>query len=120
MNSSIGYQFSNWLLINAVLIINLSIFKIFFIEQRILFKNFYFVQKCFFKINSTCSIESFLIRVPPDHSLLPAPRSVSSVDTPFIASECQGIQLKPLFAYIILCFPLYSFQNLAFTLRTRD
>ena len=67
-----------------------------------------------------CSLKSFLIREPPDQSLLPAPRSVSSVDTPFIASECQGIQLKPLFAYIILCFPLYSFQNLAFMLRTRD
>ena len=59
--------------------------------------------RSYMSINWTCSLKSFLIRVPPDQSLLPAPRSVSSVDTPFIASECQGIQLKPLFAWIFLC-----------------
>ena len=69
---------------------------------------------------SISSSWSCLIRRPPDQSLLPAPRRISQVATSFIASECQGIQLKPLFAYIILCFPLYSFQNLAFMLRTRD
>ena len=42
--------------------------------------------------------KSCLIRAPPDHSLLPAPRSISSVATPFITSKCQGIHHKPLFA----------------------
>jgi len=35
-----------------------------------------------------------LIRRPPDRSLSPAPRSVSSVTTSFFASECQGIPHK--------------------------
>ena len=38
---------------------------------------------------------SFLIRKPPDQSLLPAPRSVSPVIASFLASGCQGIPHKP-------------------------
>jgi hypothetical protein len=45
-------------------------------------------------MNSISSILSFLIRRPPDHSLFPAPRSISLVTTSFIASECQGIPHK--------------------------
>ena len=67
--------------------------------------------RSYMSINWTCSLKSFLIRVPPDQSLLPTPRSVSSVVTPFIASECQGIQLKPLFAWIIPIFVALQFSR---------
>ena len=66
--------------------------------------------RSYVSINWIHSIKSFLIRAPPDQSLRPAPRSISLVDTPFIASECQGIQLKPLFAYIIYAFRYTVFK----------
>ena len=47
---------------------------------------------------SRSSSRSFLIRVFSDQNLLPVPRNVSSVATPFIASEHQGIRRKLLFA----------------------
>ena len=45
---------------------------------------------------------SFLIRVFSDQNLLPVPRNISSVATPFIASEHQGIRRKLLFAWLLL------------------
>ena len=47
---------------------------------------------------SRSSSRSFLIRVFSDQNLLPVPRNVSLVATPFIASEHQGIRRKLLFA----------------------
>ena len=49
-------------------------------------------------LNSRSSSRSFLIRVFSDQNLLPVPRNISSVATPFIASEHQGIRRKLLFA----------------------
>jgi hypothetical protein len=46
---------------------------------------------------------SFLIRIPPDQSLLPTPRSVSPVATSFIASGYQGIPHK------LFCLKFLSF-----------
>ena len=40
----------------------------------------------------------FPIRESPDHSLLPAPRGLSQVATPFIASRRRGIHRVPLVA----------------------
>ena len=48
--------------------------------------------------NSRSSSRSFLIRVFSDQNLLPVPRNISLVATPFIASEHQGIRRKLLFA----------------------
>ena len=48
--------------------------------------------------DSRSSSRSFLIRVFSDQNLLPVPRNISSVATPFIASEHQGIRRKLLFA----------------------
>eukprot|EP00493_Phyllostaurus_siculus_P010723 UN10874 len=39
-------------------------------------------------------LEVFLIRVFSDQNLLPVPRNISLVATPFIASEHQGIRRK--------------------------
>ncbi len=47
-------------------------------------------------MNSIKSIKGCPIRESPDQSLFPAPRSVSSVTTPFIVSRCLGIHHKPL------------------------
>ena len=46
---------------------------------------------------SRSSSRSFLIRVFSDQNLLPVPRNISLVATPFIASEHQGIHRKLLF-----------------------
>ena len=48
--------------------------------------------------NSRSSSRSFLIRVFSDQNLLPVPRNISLVATPFIASEHQGIRRKLLIA----------------------
>ena len=48
--------------------------------------------------DSRSSSRSFLIRVFSDQNLLPVPRNISSVATPFIASEHQGIRRKLLIA----------------------
>ena len=48
--------------------------------------------------DSRSSSRSFLIRVFSDQNLLPVPRNISLVATPFIASEHQGIRRKLLFA----------------------
>ena len=48
--------------------------------------------------DSRSSSRSFLIRVFSDQNLLPVPRNISLVATPFIASEHQGILRKLLFA----------------------
>ena len=47
---------------------------------------------------SRSSSRSFLIRVFSDQNLLPVPRNISLVATPFIASEHQGIRRKLLIA----------------------
>ena len=47
---------------------------------------------------SRSSSGSFLIRVFSDQNLLPVPRNISLVATPFIASEHQGIRRKLLIA----------------------
>jgi hypothetical protein len=44
-------------------------------------------------------LPGYPIRKSPDQSLLPAPRSVSSVVTSFFASLCQGIHRMPLLSY---------------------
>ena len=51
-------------------------------------------------VYSRSSSRSFLIRVFSDQNLLPVPRNISLVATPFIASEHQGIRRKPLFAWL--------------------
>ena len=48
--------------------------------------------------DSRSSSRSFLIRVFSDQNLLPVPRNISLVATPFIASEHQGIRRKLLIA----------------------
>ena len=48
--------------------------------------------------DSRSSSRSFLIRVFSDQNLLPVPRNISLVATPFIASEHQGIHRKLLIA----------------------
>ena len=57
---------------------------------------------------SKSSSWSFLIRVFSDQNLLPVPRDISSVATPFIASEHQGIRRKLLFAWFL---KFLNFQN---------
>ena len=51
---------------------------------------------------SRSSSGSFLIRVFSDQNLLPVPRNISLVATPFIASEHQGIRRKLLFAWLFV------------------
>ena len=68
-------------------------------------------------LNSRSSSRSFLIRVFSDQNLLPVPRNISSVATPFIASEHQGIRRKLLIAWLILkvqIFQVFSIRNFLF------
>ena len=48
-------------------------------------------------MNSKGSTRGYPIRESPNHCLFPAPRSVSSVSTPFIVFECLGIHRKPFY-----------------------
>ena len=67
--------------------------------------------------NSRSSSRSFLIRVFSDQNLLPVPRNISLVATPFIASEHQGIRRKLLIAWLILkvqIFQVFSIRNFLF------
>ena len=52
---------------------------------------------------------SFLIRVFSDQNLLPVPRNISLVATPFIASEHQGIRRKLLIAWLVLKVQIFKF-----------
>ena len=64
--------------------------------------------------NSRSSSRSFLIRVFSDQNLLPVPRNISLVATPFIASKHQGIRRKLLIAWLILkvqIFQVFSIRN---------
>ena len=58
-------------------------------------------------MNSIGSITGCPIRESPNHSLFPAPRSVSSVSTPFIVFGCLGIHRKPFFIW-----PLKRFNGM--------
>jgi hypothetical protein len=69
-------------------------------------------------MNLISSTLSFLIRRPPDHSLFPAPRSISLVTTSFIASECQGIPHK-LFLPWISCLEVSGVEPLTIALQRR-
>ena len=67
--------------------------------------------------NSRSSSRSFLIRVFSDQNLLPVPRNISLVATPFIASEHQGIRRKLLIAWLVLkvqIFQVFTIQNFLF------
>ena len=55
----------------------------------------------------------FPIRASPDQSLIAAPRSLSQLATPFIASERQGIHRLPLGTWP------YNLRLSSFSLRTR-
>ena len=59
--------------------------------------------------NSRSSSRSFLIRVFSDQNLLPVPRNISLVATPFIASEHQGIRRKLLIAWLVLKVQIFKF-----------
>ena len=61
--------------------------------------------------NSRSSSRSFLIRVFSDQNLLPVPRNISLVATPFIASEHQGIHRKLLFTWLFKSYKIFKFQN---------
>ena len=54
-------------------------------------------------MNSIGSAKGCPIRESPNHSLFPAPRSVSSVSTPFFVFGCLGIHHKPFFIWPFSC-----------------
>ena len=63
---------------------------------------------------SRSSSRSFLIRVLSDQNLLPVPRDISLVATPFIASRHQGIRRKLLFAWLFVLNNYSIFKFLFF------
>jgi hypothetical protein len=64
-------------------------------------------------MNSIGSLKGCPIRESPDHSLFPAPRSISLVSTPFFVFGCLGIHHKPFFIWpFIFLLGLESLEKL--------